>query len=107
MLLKENDDTIGMAASCSSDKLSSNLSGELINENNDTDMLHDKLCSMPKSTNSSENSPSTSPFPTVNVSPENIVPYKTAYRQTCKDLSNDTCHKDEVYKLEPKPASHE
>lgn len=109
MLLKDSDDTIVMPANCS-DKISSNLNGVLnpINGNHENDILHHKLCSMPKSLSSTETSPTTSPFPTVNISPENIVPYNIADRQRkLRYSSHDTCYEDDLYILEPKPAPHE
>lgn len=103
MLLKESDDTIVMPANCNDNKISSNLNGEsnLLNENHESDILHNQLCSMPKSLNSSEISPSTPPsVPTVNISPDdNNVPDR--------QRKYGTCHKDDTYKIEPRPASHE
>ncbi len=110
MLLKDSDDTIVMPSANCSDKISSNLNGESnpINENNENDMLNHKLCSMSKSLNTSEISPSTSPLPTVNTSPENGVPYNIADRQQkMRYSSHDTCFEDDLYILEPKPAPHE
>lgn len=109
MLLKDSDDTIVMPASCS-DKISSNLNGELnpVNENHENEILHHNLCLTPKSLNSTEISPSTSPNPTVNISPENIAPYNIADRQRkLRYPSQDTCYEDDLYILEPKPAPHE
>lgn len=109
MLLKDSEDTIVMPANCS-DKISSNLNnGGLspINENHENEILHKNLCSVPKSINSSKISPCTSPFPTVNISPENVLPYNLADRQqTLRYPSNETCF-DDLCILEPKPAPHE
>lgn len=105
MLLKDSEDTIVMPANCS-DKISSNLNEHLnpINGNNENEILHHKLCSMPKSLNSTE----TSSSPTVNIIPENIVPYNIADRQRkLRYTSHDTCYEDDLYILEPKPAPHE
>lgn len=105
MLLKDSDDTIVMPANCS-DKVSPNLNGELspINGNHDNDILQHNLCSMSKCPNSSE----AIPFPTVNLSPENTVPYNIADRQRIlRNSSHDTCYEDDLYIHEPKSAPHE
>lgn len=109
MLLKDSDDTISMPDNCS-DKIASNINEVLnpINENHENDILHHKLCSIPNSLSSTEISPSTSPFPTVNISPENVLPYNLADRQRkLRNSSHDTCYEDDLYIIEPKPAPHE
>lgn len=107
MLLKDSDDTIIMPANCS-EKITSNLNEHLspINENHENEILHNKLCSMP---NTTEISPSTSPSPTVNIIPEKIVPYNIVDRQQKLRYTShdDTCYEDDLYILEPKPAPHE
>lgn len=107
MLLKDSEDTIAMPANCS-DKISSNEHLNPMNGNHENEILHHKLCSMPKSLNSTETSPSTSPSPTVNIIPENIVPYNIVDRQRkLRYTSHDTCYEDDLYILEPKPAPQE